>query len=291
MSTITGTIIKGIGGFYYVDTGGGVIECRARGKFRKTNELPMVGDVVDIDAGSDGASVVAIHPRRSFLARPSVANLDLLVVVSAAATPEPDCFLTDKLLVAAAQKGLDAVVCLNKTDLITAEGADSFLSIYRRAGYKTVAVCAAEGGGVDELADMISGKTAAFAGLSGVGKSSLLSLITGRSLPVGSVSRIERGRHTTRHVELIPTGSGYIFDTPGFSRLEIEDVKADELRLLFPEMARLEGNCRFRGCRHIAEPGCAVLDAVASGDIAESRHKSYTELYEILKNIREWEQK
>lgn len=292
MRTASGTIIKGIGGFYYVDIGSETVECRARGKFRKTHELPMVGDRVEVEVGEDNTgSVIKILPRRNFLVRPSVANIDVLVAVSAAATPEPDYLLADKLLVVAEHRNIEAIVCINKTDLVSAEETEKFLSVYKRAGYKAIAVCAGDGSGTDELFSLIDGKTAAFAGLSGVGKSSLLSLVTGRDLAVGGVSKIERGKHTTRHVELIPAGGGYIFDTPGFSRLELDDIKAEELRMLFPEMARLEGQCRFRGCNHVAEPGCAVLAAVECGEIAESRHKSYKEIFDVLKNIKEWELK
>lgn len=292
MSTAEGTIVKGIGGFYYVDTGSAIVECRARGRFRKTELTPLVGDSVEIEIGADDSgSVREIRPRRNFLIRPSVANIDAIVLVSAAATPAPDYALIDKLLVIAESKGIEGIVCINKTDLVTSAETEEFLSVYRRAGYKAVAVCAQSGQGTDELSGLIKGKITAFAGLSGVGKSSLLSLITGRDLAVGGVSKIERGKHTTRHVELIAANGGYVFDTPGFSRLEIEDVKADELRLLFPEMEVREGQCRFRGCKHVSEPDCAVLAAVARGEIAESRHKSYVELYNILKNIKEWEQK
>lgn len=292
MSTADGTIIKGIGGFYYVDIGGNVTECRARGKFRRNELTPLVGDRVSVALNADATgSIQKIYPRKNFLVRPSVANIDTLVLVSAAATPNPDYSLIDKLLVVAELKEIEGIICINKTDLVSNEETEAFLSVYRRAGYKTVAACAETGRGADELAGLIKGKTTAFAGLSGVGKSSLLSLITGRELAVGGVSKIERGKHTTRHVELIAANEGYVFDTPGFSRLEIEDVKAEELRLLFPEMARLEGQCRFRGCVHMAEPDCAVIEAVKDGKIAESRYKSYKELYDILKNIKEWEQK
>lgn len=289
MSRANGTIIKGIGGFYYVDTGEATLECRARGKFRKDELIPIVGDKVSVEASSDGTgSIQEIYPRSNYLVRPGVANIDMLVSVSAAASPPPDCLLVDKLLVIAELKGIEAAVCVNKTDLAD-KAADDFLSAYKKAGYKTVAVCAQSGEGFGELAELIRGKTTAFAGLSGVGKSSLLSLITGQRLEVGGVSRIERGRHTTRHVELIAANGGYVFDTPGFSRLEVEGVKAENLRLLFPETARLEGQCRFRGCVHIAEPGCAVAEAVKNGEMAESRYKSYKEIYNILKDIKDWE--
>lgn len=292
MSIEEGIIVKGIGGFYYVDTGEKIIECRARGKFRKTDITPIVGDRVEVNEEKSGeGSVTRIFERKNFLVRPPVANIDAIVVVCAAANPAPDFALMDKMLVIAENCGIEGIVCINKTDLISQEQTEEISHVYRLAGYKVVIACAAEGRGDEELAAIVKGRTVAFAGLSGVGKSSLLSLITGRDLAVGGVSKIQRGKHTTRHVELISACGGYVFDTPGFSKLEINGVKPQELRLLFPEMEKLEGQCRFRGCAHIAEPDCAVLEAVKNGEIAQSRHKSYTEMYEILKNIKEWEQK
>ncbi len=292
MSIEEGIIVKGVGGFYYVDVGEKIIECRAPGRFRKTNLVPMVGDKATVKAAESGeGSIIDISPRKNFLIRPSVANIDALALVCAAANPSPDFTLMDKMLVTAQSKGIEGIVCINKTDLISSEAAKEILEIYSSAGYKTVCACAKEGIGANELGKLIKGRTVAFAGLSGVGKSSLLSLIAGRSLEVGDVSRIRRGKHTTRHVELIPACGGYVFDTPGFSRLEVSGIKADELRLLFPEMERLEGSCRFRGCAHVAEPGCAVIEAVERGEIAESRYESYKKMYDMLKNVKEWEQK
>lgn len=290
MSTEEGIIVKGIGGFYYVDTGEKIIECRARGKFRKTDITPMVGDRVSV-SGDGGASLCKIFPRKNFLVRPPVANIDSIVIVCAAKNPAPDFSLTDKMLVIAESRNIEGTVCINKTDLVSQKEVNAMADIYKKAGYGVIVACAATGEGAEELSAQIKGKTVAFAGLSGVGKSSLLSLVTGRELAVGDVSKILRGKHTTRHVELISACGGYVFDTPGFSRLEIEGVKAAELRFLFPEIAKHEGECRFRGCAHILEPDCAVLKAVENGEIASQRHKSYTEFYEILKNIKEWEQK
>ncbi|MGN1098672.1 MAG: ribosome small subunit-dependent GTPase A [Clostridia bacterium] len=292
MSTADGKIIKGIGGNYYVSTEDGIVLCRARGKLRREELSPIVGDrVCVLPVGGGEGSIQKIYPRKNFLIRPSVANIDSLVLVCAAAAPDPDFTLIDKLLVIAGSKDIEGVVCINKTDLVSEEQAAEFAAVYEKAGYKTVIACAKEGRGADELIPLISGKTVAFAGLSGVGKSSLLSLITGRELTVGDISKIERGKHTTRHVELIAAHGGYVFDTPGFSRLEVEGVRADELRMLFPEMARLEGECRFRGCAHISEPGCAVGEALERGEIAPSRYESYKALYNILKDIKEWENK
>lgn len=282
---LKGTIIKGIGGFYYVDTESGIAECRARGKFRKNDILPMVGDRVEIEDGS----VKKIEERKNFLIRPAVSNIDLLVIVAAISNPAPDTALIDKMLVIAAQKGIEGSLCINKSDLDSEGDAENLRSAYEKAGCRVFITSAEKGEGIEELKDELSGKTTAFAGLSGVGKSSLLTILTGRELETGSTSRIERGRHTTRHVELIRTDFGYVFDTPGFSQLEIEGMKCGELREYFPEIWEREGMCRFRGCSHTAEPDCAVKMAVEDGDIALSRYESYKAFYEKLKLIKDWE--
>lgn len=290
MSNIDGTIIKGVGGNYYVSTDSGIVECRAMGKLRRVS-TPFVGDRVGLIMGKDGTGGIdKIYPRRNYLIRPSVANIDTLVLVCAAAAPDPDYGLLDKLLAMAEHKDIEGVVCINKTDLVTDEKAVAIADIYSRIGYRVIIACARQQQGIDEINSLIKGKTVAFAGLSGVGKSSILSLVTGRQLAVGDVSRIERGRHTTRHVELIPAQGGFVLDTPGFSRLEVEGIKAAELRLLFPEMAELEGRCRFRGCAHVAEPDCAVTEAVQRGEISQSRYDSYKNMYEVLNGIKEWEE-
>ncbi|MCD8049822.1 MAG: ribosome small subunit-dependent GTPase A [Clostridia bacterium] len=285
---LKGTIVKGIGGFYYVDTEMGIIECRARGKFRKTDIIPIVGDRVTIEVEKGSGSVKEIEERRNFLVRPPVSNIDVLVVVAAEENPAPDFLLIDKMLVIAAEKSIDGIVCVNKSDL-DGESAEKIRTIYKNAGYEAFTVSAVKNAGIDELKSALTGKTAAFAGLSGVGKSSLLSRITGRELAVGETSRIERGKHTTRHIELIKTDEGYVFDTPGFSQLEIEAMKCGELKEYFPEIWQREGECRFRGCSHTAEPDCAVKTAVSAGEIAQSRYESYVKLYEKLKEIKDWE--
>ncbi len=282
---LKGTIIKGIGGFYYVDTENGIAECRARGRFRKNDILPMVGDRVEIENGS----VKEIEERKNFLVRPAVSNIDLLVIVAAISNPAPDTALIDKMLVIAAKKGIEGALCVNKSDLDAEGDAENLRSAYEKAGYRVFITSAERGEGIEELKSGLSGKTTAFAGLSGVGKSSLLAILTGRELETGSTSRIERGRHTTRHVELIKTDFGYVFDTPGFSQLEPEGMKCGELREYFPEIWEREGMCRFRGCSHIAEPDCAVKKAVEDGDIALSRYESYKAFYEKLKLIKDWE--
>ncbi|MCH5211411.1 MAG: ribosome small subunit-dependent GTPase A [Oscillospiraceae bacterium] len=283
-----GTIYKGIGGFYYVMTEElGSVECKARGKFRRERIIPMIGDEVEIEVKNGKGSINEIYPRRSKLIRPAVANIDMIVVVAAAKSPDPSTAVIDKMLVNAEINGIEPIVCVNKIDL--ADCSD-LMKLYENAGYRTLAVSAEKGEGIEELYSLIRGRTAAFAGVSGVGKSSLLTLITGQGLETGSVSdKISRGRHTTRHVELFKIqGGGYVLDTPGFSSIEPEDVTCEELSQCFPEMRELTGQCRFRGCAHIGEPDCAVKEMVRSGKIAASRYESYKELYEIQRSRKQW---
>lgn len=289
-----GMILKGIGGFYYVDTPEGLIECRARGKFRKTVGKPIVGDRVTLEIQpEDGTGyLLDIAPRRNQLVRPAVSNLDLVVVVASCAPPKTDPFLIDKVFAIAAYKELGMLLIINKTDLD--DGAD-LAEIYHKAGIDTLPVSAETGDGIDALRERLHGRTAAFAGNSGVGKSSLLNRLDGRfGAQVGDISdRIGRGRHTTRHVELMPlAGGGYIADTPGFSSFETEQmdlVLAKDLQYAFPEFAPYLGKCRFTGCAHVKEKGCAVIAAVEAGKIALSRHESYIKLYESVKDIKQWE--
>ncbi len=287
-----GTIIKGIGGFYYVKTDSGTVECHARGKFRKNEISPIVGDRVTISLNPDGTGhITEIHPRKNFLIRPGVANVDVLVLVSAAKSPLPDFLLLDKLLVTAQSKGINAVICLNKTDLAESSEVKEFVSVYKKALYPCICASAKTGEGVEEIQAIIKEKTVAFAGLSGVGKSSLLTRITGVDLKTGDVSKISRGRHTTRHVELMEAAGGLVFDTPGFSRLETDEINAYDLWQYFPEIAALQGTCKFRTCNHVGEKGCSIKDAVDGGTIAKSRHDNYILLFNKLKEIKDWERK
>ncbi len=289
---VKGTIVKGIGGFYYVKTDSTVIECHARGRFRKDELSPIVGDLVSVKLSPDGTGQIAeIHERKNFLIRPGVSNVDTLVLVSAAKSPLPDMLLIDKLLVIAESKGIECVICLNKTDLVDYDNAKNFISVYEKASYPCIMASAKTGEGVDEIQKIIKGKTVAFAGLSGVGKSSLLKRITGVDLETGDVSKIERGKHTTRHVELISAADALVFDTPGFSRLEADEIRADELWQYFPEIVSLQGECKFRTCNHVGEKGCAVKEAVDEGAISKSRYESYNTLFSRLKDIKDWERK
>lgn len=286
---MTGTIIKGIGGFYYVEADGAVYECKARGIFRKQKITPAIGDRVEIEVKNGKGAIVDIEPRKTYLLRPTVANVDTLMLVIAAASPAPNLFLADKMLINAQTNGIEPIVCINKTDLADYE---DLAKIYTDAGYKVICVSAESDEGAEPLREYLKGRTTAFAGLSGVGKSTILSQILGDALETGEVSeKIQRGKHTTRHVELFKLKEGgYVLDTPGFSSLEITDVsdiEANELQEYFPEMAGVTG-CRFRGCSHINEPDCVVKEMLDDGKIAPSRYESYVTLYDILKNIKKY---
>ena len=283
-----GRIYKGIGGFYYVNTENDeIIECKARGKFRKEHIVPMIGDEVEIDVKNGKGTIAEIYPRKNSLIRPAVANIDTVIVVVAAKSPDPAPYVIDKMLVNAEINGIEAMVCINKTDLAEYE---ELKTIYEKAGYKTIAVSGETKAGLEELFDVIKGKTTAFTGVSGVGKSTILSYIIGSDLETGAVSdKISRGRHTTRHVELFKLEKGgYIFDTPGFSSVETEDITAEELDTCFPEILDAKGGCRFRTCAHIDEPDCSVKMAVENGDIPITRYQSYKELYETLRGKKSW---
>ena len=272
---MVGTIMKGIGGFYYVKASDSIYECKARGIFRKEKITPMIGDKVNIETDGEKGSIIEIMPRKSSLIRPPVANVDTMMLVVAAASPEPNLFLIDKMLINAEINNITPVICINKTDIKKREDIEE---IYSKAGYKIFSVSAERQDGTDLLMDYLKDKTTAFAGLSGVGKSSLL--------------KISRGKHTTRHVELFELESGgFVLDTPGFSSLEIENIKADDLWRYFPEMADSQNKCRFRGCSHINEPDCYIKEKLKNGEMAQSRYDSYTQIYNKLKSVKEWEKK
>ena len=289
-----GRIQKALSGFYYVDTGTEVLTCRARGKFRKDGVSPLVGDRVEVrELGNGEGFVEAILPRKNAFTRPAVANIDQLVVIASGAIPKTDPFLIDRVAAIAALKGCEVIILLNKCDL---DSADSLYQIYRAAGFQTLRVSAQTGEGLEELIPLISGKLSAFTGNSGVGKSSILNALDPEfHLQVGEVSdALGRGRHTTRHVELFRLSCGAeIVDSPGFSSFETEELNL-ELKHRLPDAFRefqpyLE-HCRFVGCSHTKEKGCAVLEAVRRGEIQRSRHASYLRLYEELKPLKDWQE-
>ncbi len=291
-----GIIMKALSGFYYVDSGdGSLIACRARGKFRHQHITPLVGDRVEFTRLEEGSGMVdEILPRKNEFLRPAVANIDQLVIIASGAIPVTDPFLIDRMTSLAESKACDSVICINKCDL---ERADELFQIYTAAGFSTVRVSAETGEGIGELADLIAGKVSAFTGNSGVGKSSILNTLEpGFSLAVGQVSeRLGRGRHTTRHVELFRLKSGAVVaDTPGFSSFDTDQTEMrqkESLAATFREFRPYLDQCRFVGCAHVKEKGCAVREALKQGKIPPSRHASYVRLYEQAKAHKEWESK
>lgn len=290
---IKGTIIKGIGGFYYVKSDDGIYSCRARGKFRKDSQTPIVGDLAEIEVTDNVEKqgyVVNILPRKNELFRPLVSNIDLLLITFAVASPAPSLQLIDKLTVTAAQKNIPTAICINKCDL-NRDLADEYKEIYTLAGYPVLTVSALRCENVDKLKALLKNKTTALAGNSGVGKSSLLNAMgEDFSLATGDISdKIKRGKHTTRHTELFPLSfGGFVFDTPGFGSYEIKDLTHEDLAELFPEINKFTPNCKFSHCSHIKEPDCSVKKALEEGKIAPSRYQSYIEFYEELKKIKKW---
>ena len=288
-----GRIVKALSGFYYVDSGNGTLtQCRARGRFRKERMSPLVGDWVRFSGSGAQGMVEEIEPRRNSFIRPAVSNLDALVVLASGANPVTDPFLIDRVAAIAGNQNVPVVLCVNKTDL---ESGESLTHIYRHAGFPVFPTSAASGEGVAALHEAVRGKTVAFTGNSGVGKSSILNCL-GFSVETGEVSeKLGRGRHTTRHVELFPLADGTcVIDTPGFSSFDTEELDLElkaRLPETFPEFAPYLGQCRFVGCSHVKEKGCAVLQAVKDGRIPASRHRSYVRLYDELKDLRDWQHK
>ena len=289
-----GTIFKALSGFYYVKSAGKTYQCRARGRFRHTNVTPLVGDRVEFTAAGDAGTVVEILPRKNVFQRPPVANMDLMVLMAANVIPVTEPFLIDRMSVIARHKGIDVVICINKCDL---DPGDELYSIYTSAGFTVIRTSAVTGEGIDELSAVLRGRVSVFSGNSGVGKSCVLNALDPSfSIETGEVSRkLGRGRHTTRHVELFETrGGAVIADTPGFSAFDVEKMDLDcagDLEHAFPEFEKFIPGCRFTGCSHTKESGCAVLEAVREGLVQPSRHRSYVRLYEQLKSVKSWEKK
>ncbi len=288
MGNSDGVIIKGIGGFYYVNTESGLIECRARGVFRKRGDTPLVGDNVVIETSDSSHGVISeIKERKNVLIRPAVANVTQMVVVVAQSSPAPNPYILDKLIASAEFVGLKIAICFNKSDL---GGDDSLIETYKKAGFGVITTSTVKHEGIQLLKDLLKDEITVFAGNSGVGKSSLINKLMMKDMfETGKVSeKLERGRHTTRHSELaeLPFG-GYIIDTPGFSSFDVNTIPLEELAEMFREFGTVEGRCRFDDCSHRSEPDCCILEAVKAGEIAGSRHESYVQLYSEIKEARE----
>ena len=290
-----GLIVKALSGFYYVDCGGEIVRCRPRGKFRYDKVTPLVGDRVEITLTEPGQGRLdRIEPRKNEFQRPAVANMDQMVIIAAKAIPVTDPFLIDRVAAIAELKNCQPVVVINKCDL--ASGEDLY-QCYRAAGIPTLRVSAATGEGVEELRELLKNKVSVFTGNSGVGKSSLLNAMDKECrIETGEISKkMGRGRHTTRHVELFRlSGDIVIADTPGFAAFDTnvpELLDKERLALGFREFVPYLGRCRFVGCAHVKEKGCAIRAAVKSGEIGRSRHESYIRLYQAAKEHKAWEDK
>ena len=286
-----GKIIRGIAGFYYVDLAeSGLYECKARGIFRKEKTKPLVGDDVEMDVLDEEektGNITDVLVRRNELIRPAVANIDQALVVFAVTDPKPHFNLLDRFLVMMEYKEIPVILCFNKTDIATESELEELAEIYRACGYPVVFTSASEGIHVDMVRQLLKGKTTAIAGPSGVGKSSLINLLQPHvQMETGDISRkIARGKHTTRHSELIAIDKeSYIMDTPGFSSLYVGEMEKEELKYCFREFTPFEGRCRFQGCSHIHEPGCLVKAAVEEGQIHKNRYRDYVEMYQELQD-------
>ena len=290
-----GKIIKGIAGFYYIYAeDGNVYECKAKGIFRKDNFKPLVGDNVEITVLNEEekeGSVTSILPRRNSLIRPAVANVDQAFLIFAMENPKPNFLLLDRFLIMMEQQKIPGVICLNKKDVGEKEEMEKLYEIYTGCGYRVVLSSTYEGEGMDEIHEILKGKTTVVAGPSGVGKSSITNCMQGEvQMETGEISKkLKRGKHTTRHSQVIPVEKNtFLVDTPGFSSLYLTDMKEEELRDYFPEFVMYEPQCRFQGCMHIHEPGCAVKKALSEGKISQQRYDNYLALYEELKEKRRY---
>lgn len=289
-----GRIVKALSGFYYVQTADGLVECKARGRFRKDGITPLVGDLVELSVDNGKGTVDAVLPRKNSFVRPAVANIDVLVLLASEVIPVTEPFLIDRITAIAGDQGVRVVICVNKCDL---QKEGRLARIYRNAGYEVIETSAVTGEGIERLRETIRGKLAAFSGNSGVGKSSVLNCLAPElSLETGEISeRLGRGRHTTRHIELYALADEtFVADTPGFSSFDTEQMELvikENLQYAFPDFAPYLGKCQFHDCAHLKEPGCSVLAALQDGLIEPTRHSSYARLYESAKLIKPWEHK
>ncbi len=287
-----GIIIKGIGGFYYVEAADEIYECKARGIFRKSGVKPLAGDRVLISINENAENTIEkIFERKNALERPPVANVDKLFIVSSVCEPKPVLLIIDRLTALATVKNIEPIVVFTKNDL---DDASEYISIYKKAGIKAFSVSCVNGDGVELVKNELNGCISAFCGNTGVGKSSLLNAIDpSLALKTGEISdKLGRGRHTTRHSEMIKVDGGYVADTPGFSSFDSEEneiILKDDLPYAFKEFEDFIGECKFTSCLHVKDKGCRIIQAVEEGIIPVSRHESYCTMMEEAKNIKEWE--
>ncbi len=290
-----GKIIKGIAGFYYVYVEGqGIYECKAKGIFRKDHVKPLVGDNVNMDILDEKerlGNIREILPRRNALIRPAVANVDQALIIFAMIKPTPNLNLLDRFLILMERQNLETVICFNKQDIASPEEKESLRRAYETCGYRTLFVSVLEREGLNALRGLLAGKTTTVAGPSGVGKSSLINqLAPEANMETGGISRkIDRGKHTTRHSEMIALGQDtYIVDTPGFTSLDISGITKEELGSFYREFVQYEQYCKFSGCAHLSEPECGVKEAVAAGRISKERYENYKVLYRELQEVRRY---
>ena len=290
-----GKIVKGIAGFYYVHVAEtGIYECKAKGIFRNQKIKPLVGDDVEIvvlDEEKKIGNVEKILPRTRELIRPAVANIDMALVIFAAAKPDPNFNLLDRFLCMMEYQKVPVTICFNKCDLVTEEQREVLRKIYELAGYELLFTSAKTQENVEKLKSVLQGKMTAVAGPSGVGKSSLINdLQDAVQMQTGGISdKIERGKHTTRHSQIIPIAENtYIMDTPGFSSMDLPGFSKEDLWTCYPEFVRFEPGCRFIRCSHIGEPDCGVKTALAEGKISQVRYDNYVQLYQEMKNMRKY---
>ncbi|MGN1195013.1 MAG: ribosome small subunit-dependent GTPase A [Acutalibacteraceae bacterium] len=287
-----GLILKGIGGFYYVETADGVFECKAKGKFRKERIVPLAGDKVKITVRDGEENTIdEIFERKNCLKRPPVANIDTLMIVVSVADPAPNTLVIDKMTVLAEKNNIEPVIVITKTDL---GSYDELSEIYSKTGYRVVAVSGKTGEGTQKVKELLKNRLTAFTGNSGVGKSTLINAVCPElSLETNEIStKLGRGKHTTRQAEIFHVGDGLVIDTAGFSSLDFlgEDViLKDDLQYYFPEFEKFLGQCRFSSCAHIKDKGCKISEAVENGEISKSRHDSYISLYNEVKDLKEWQ--
>ena len=290
-----GKIVKGIAGFYYVHVNGiGVIECKAKGIFRKDGTKPLVGDNVEIETvGEEHASgnIVLIHKRNNEIVRPAVANIDQAVIIFSMIKPMPNLNLLDRFLIMMEKQHIPCIICFNKEDIVSKEEQKKLQTVYQNSGYLVLVVSAKRKAGIERLKSELIGKTTVVAGPSGVGKSSIINCLQSEiTMETGEISvKIERGKHTTRHSQLIDIfDDTYIMDTPGFSSLLLDDIEKEELGKYYPEFVQYEGQCKFQGCSHIHEPVCGIRQAVEQGDISKERFDNYKQLYQELSEKRRY---